>query len=63
MNKTVKKKVKFINYFKTKDYLPHAKLYPSTGLAQFHGTIFGFLATLQFSQLFLDFQLSWPEYK
>jgi hypothetical protein len=27
---------------KTKDYRPHAQLYPSTDLAQFHGTLFGF---------------------
>jgi hypothetical protein len=27
---------------KTKDYLPQAWLYPSTDLAQFHGTLFGF---------------------
>jgi hypothetical protein len=27
-------------HLKTKDYLPHAYLYPSTDLAQFHGTVF-----------------------
>jgi hypothetical protein len=36
-----------------KEYLPHAKLHPSTGLAQFHGTVFGFFAYLQFSQFCL----------
>jgi hypothetical protein len=27
------------------DYLPQALLYPSTDLAQFHGTLFGFHLT------------------
>ena len=41
MNTTIKYKVNFINSLETKDYLPHAQIYPSTVLAQFHGTVFG----------------------
>jgi hypothetical protein len=37
-------------------YLPHAKLYPTTDWAQFHGIVF-FSALLQISQLLLDFQM------
>jgi hypothetical protein len=50
------------------DYeLPHLywipKLYktPSTDLAQFHGTVFGFSALIQFSQFIWDFQLFWQK--
>jgi hypothetical protein len=32
-------------HLKTKDYLPQAWLYPSTDMAQFHGTLFGFHPT------------------
>jgi hypothetical protein len=42
MNKTVKKRVNLINSSETKDYLPHAKLYPLyTNLVQFHDPVFG----------------------
>jgi hypothetical protein len=50
----------YISNTVTKDYLPHVWLYPSTDLAQFHGTVFVFC----FLQIFVfsDFQLFRPEY-
>jgi hypothetical protein len=53
-------------HLKTKDYLPHAELYPSTDLAQFHGTLFGFFGsytvfTMFFSRISNFFGLSTTE--
>jgi hypothetical protein len=53
MNKTVKKKSNLQIYIKTKDYLPHAKLYPSTDLGQFHGTVFVFFSALIHFTIFI----------
>jgi hypothetical protein len=51
------------SYQKKEDYLPHAYLYPSTDLDQFHSTVFIFFALIQFSQFFFssNFQLFGPE--
>jgi hypothetical protein len=47
MNKTIKKKVNCINSSQNKGL----SLYPSTDLAQFHGsTVFGFSALTQLTQ-------------
>jgi hypothetical protein len=37
------------------DYLPHAQLYPSTDLAQFHGTVYGFFGSYIFHNFFSRF--------
>jgi hypothetical protein len=63
MNNTVKKKVKKNRiHLKTKDYLPHAKLYPSTDLVQFHDIVFTFFGLYTVFTMFIGFLTFWPEY-